>query len=37
MHHKKLDKWLQLGDHCDGDSNILNVAVKEAIKESGIN
>lgn len=37
MHHKKLDKWLQPGGHCDGDSNILNVAVKEAIEESGIN
>ncbi len=37
MHHKKLDKWLQPGGHCDGDSNILNVAVKEAVEESGIN
>lgn len=25
------------GGHCDGDSNILNVAVKEAMEESGIN
>ena len=36
MHHAKLDKWLQLGGHCDGDYNILNVAIKEAQEESGI-
>ncbi len=22
-HHVKLQKWLQLGGHCDGDSNLL--------------
>lgn len=37
MHHTKLDKWMQLGGHCDGDSDILNVAIKEAQEESGIN
>jgi 8-oxo-dGTP pyrophosphatase MutT (NUDIX family) len=37
MHHAKLDKWMQLGGHCDGDSNILQVAIKEAQEESGIN
>nr|WP_256621234.1 hypothetical protein [Rickettsia sp. TH2014] len=37
MYHRKLDKWLQPGGHCDGYSNILNVAIKEAIEESGIN
>lgn len=36
MHHKKLDKWLQLGGHADGDSDILAVAIKEAQEESGI-
>jgi 8-oxo-dGTP pyrophosphatase MutT (NUDIX family) len=36
MHHKKLDKWLQLGGHADGDSDILAVALKEAKEESGI-
>lgn len=36
MHHKKLNKWLQLGGHCDGDSNVLAVAIKEAQEESGI-
>ncbi|MCC2646096.1 MAG: family hydrolase [Rickettsiaceae bacterium] len=37
MHHAKFDKWMQLGGHCDGDSNILQVAIKEAQEESGIN
>mgnify|MGYP002148081947 CR=1 FL=1 len=33
-HHKKLGLKLQLGGHCDGDNNILRVAIKEAIEES---
>ena len=37
MHHTKLDKWMQLGGHCDGDSDVLAVAIKEAQEESGIN
>lgn len=37
MHHSKLDKWFQLGGHCDGDSDALAVAIKEAQEESGIN
>ena len=36
MHHAKLDIWLQLGGHCDGNWDILNVAVQEAREESGI-
>lgn len=36
MHHTKLNKWLQLGGHCDGNSNILEVAIREAQEESGI-
>lgn len=36
MHHSKLNKWIQLGGHCDGDSNVLAVAIKEAKEESGI-
>jgi 8-oxo-dGTP pyrophosphatase MutT (NUDIX family) len=35
-HHKKLDKWLQPGGHADGDSNVLNVCMKEALEESGL-
>lgn len=35
-HHAKLNAWLQLGGHCDGDSNITAVALKEAQEESGL-
>ena len=35
-HHAKLEKWLQLGGHADGDSNIKNVATKELKEESGL-
>lgn len=36
MHHKKLHKWLQPGGHCDGNADVLAVAIKEAQEESGI-
>lgn len=36
MHHKKLDIWVQLGGHCDGNTDALAVAIKEAQEESGI-
>jgi 8-oxo-dGTP pyrophosphatase MutT (NUDIX family) len=35
-HHKKLGKWLQLGGHADGDSDVRRVALREAEEESGI-
>jgi 8-oxo-dGTP pyrophosphatase MutT (NUDIX family) len=35
-HHKKLGKWLQLGGHADGESDLLKVALREATEESGI-
>ncbi len=35
-HHRKLQKWLQLGGHSDGDANTLNVAQREAEEESGL-
>lgn len=35
-HHRKLNKWLQLGGHADGDPDILRVALREAREESGI-
>ena len=35
-HHKKLGKWLQLGGHVDGVSDLLKVALREAKEESGI-
>ena len=37
LHHTKLDRWFQLGGHCDGDSDTLAVSIKEAQEESGIN
>lgn len=36
IHHKKLDRWLQPGGHCDGVSNTLEVAIKEVWEETGI-
>lgn len=36
MHHNKLDMWVQLGGHCDGNPDALEVALKEAQEESGI-
>src|SRR5687767_14269611 len=35
-HHKKLGTWLQLGGHCDGDSEVQNVALRECQEESGL-
>ena len=35
-HHKKLDRWLQLGGHSDGDTSTLSVALREAREESGL-
>jgi 8-oxo-dGTP pyrophosphatase MutT (NUDIX family) len=35
-HHRKLKKWLQLGGHCDNQTDIVKAALKEAIEESGI-
>ena len=35
-HHKKLNRWLQLGGHSDGESNTLKVALKEGEEESGL-
>ena len=35
-HHRKLDRWLQLGGHADGDTDLAQVALKEAGEESGL-
>jgi len=35
-HHRKLDKWLQLGGHADGDPDLRAVALREAQEESGL-
>jgi 8-oxo-dGTP pyrophosphatase MutT (NUDIX family) len=36
MHHAKLNKWVQPGGHCDGDPDVLKVAIKEANEETGL-
>ena len=35
-HHRKLNRWLQLGGHADGHTDVLDVALREACEESGI-
>ena len=35
-HHRKLDRWLQLGGHADGETDLLGVARREAWEESGL-
>jgi 8-oxo-dGTP pyrophosphatase MutT (NUDIX family) len=35
-HHRKLDAWLQLGGHADGDADLARVALREAEEESGL-
>ncbi|MFK7997341.1 MAG: NUDIX hydrolase [Granulosicoccus sp.] len=35
-HHKKLNRWLQLGGHIENDSTIHQAAHREAVEESGI-
>ena len=35
-HHRKLDRWLQLGGHADGDGDLARVALREAEEESGL-
>ena len=34
--HRNLKRWMQLGGHADGDSDVLRVALREATEESGI-
>lgn len=36
IHHRKLNKWLQPGGHCDGDRDTLSVAIKEVEEETGV-
>jgi 8-oxo-dGTP pyrophosphatase MutT (NUDIX family) len=36
IHHVKLNKWFQPGGHCDGDADVLSVAMKEANEETGL-
>lgn len=36
MLHRKLGRWFQPGGHCDGDTNLAAVALREASEETGI-
>lgn len=36
IHHYKLDKWFQPGGHADGDPDVLAVAIKETLEETGV-
>jgi 8-oxo-dGTP pyrophosphatase MutT (NUDIX family) len=35
-HHRKLDLWVQLGGHADGDPDVVAVARREGLEESGL-
>lgn len=35
VHHRKLDKWLQPGGHCEAGETALQTAVREALEETG--
>lgn len=35
-HHRKLDRWLQLGGHVDGEADLAAAALREAREESGL-
>lgn len=37
IHHNLYNSWSWLGGHADGDENLLNVAQKEVLEESGLN
>lgn len=36
LRHRKLGKWLQPGGHADGDGDLLSVARREVIEETGL-
>jgi 8-oxo-dGTP pyrophosphatase MutT (NUDIX family) len=36
VHHAKLNRWLQPGGHADGETDIANVARREANEETGV-
>ena len=36
VHHAKLNRWLQPGGHADGETDVVNVALREAREETGV-
>jgi 8-oxo-dGTP pyrophosphatase MutT (NUDIX family) len=36
IHHAKLNRWLQPGGHCDGQTDVLAVAQREVLEETGL-
>jgi 8-oxo-dGTP pyrophosphatase MutT (NUDIX family) len=36
VHHAKLNRWVQPGGHCDGETDVLAVALREAQEEIGL-
>lgn len=35
-HHRKLGIWVQLGGHCDGDTDLVATSKREGLEESGL-
>lgn len=35
-YHKSLNRWLSFGGHCDGEEDVLAVAIRETMEESGL-
>jgi 8-oxo-dGTP pyrophosphatase MutT (NUDIX family) len=35
-HHAKLNRWLQPGGHADGEEDVVSVATREAVEETGV-
>lgn len=36
VHHARLNRWLQPGGHCDGEADVLAVALRETLEETGL-
>jgi 8-oxo-dGTP pyrophosphatase MutT (NUDIX family) len=36
IHHRALGRWLQPGGHADGDPDLVAVARREAVEETGV-